>query len=85
MKPTYVKSCENCGKQFETNYEHTRYCGYFCYCQAKRRRTKEARDNCHCPHNTEVICLDKKCEACGWNPEVAQRRLDKILGRECTA
>lgn len=80
MRPTYVKSCENCGKQFESNYEHKRYCGYFCYCQAKRRRTKEARDNCHCPHNTEVICLDKKCDTCGWNPEVAQNRMEKIMG-----
>lgn len=80
MRPTYVKSCENCGKQFETNYEHTRFCGYPCAYQARLRRIKEARDGSKCPYNEALICLDKKCEACGWNPEVAQRRIDEIMG-----
>ena len=34
-----------------------------------------------CPHNKEVACRYKErpCATCGWNPEVAKARLDKIL------
>lgn len=80
MRPTYVKACEYCGKQFETNYSCTRFCGYPCLQQAKKHRIKEARGASQCPHNNYLICLDKKCDTCGWNPEVAQQRMEKILG-----
>lgn len=31
-----------------------------------------------CPHNSEVSCNTPKCGFCGWNPKVAQKRLDDI-------
>lgn len=31
-----------------------------------------------CDHNEHVICRDRKCEKCGWNPVVAEARLEKI-------
>lgn len=32
-----------------------------------------------CPNNGAVICPDKtRCSVCGWNPEVAKKRLEKI-------
>lgn len=34
-----------------------------------------------CPHNEGVACDDykqKPCHRCGWNPKVAQKRLEKI-------
>jgi hypothetical protein len=36
--------------------------------------------NIICPHNTEVICDKQKCESCGWNPEVEQKRKKLIKG-----
>lgn len=34
-----------------------------------------------CPYNPGggVLCERKKCTTCGWNPEVAQARLDAII------
>ena len=37
--------------------------------------------NKDCPYNNALECSVKNCTRCGWNPEVAQRRLDKILGK----
>ena len=31
-----------------------------------------------CDHNPGVICDRKKCYHCGWHPEVAERRIEKI-------
>ena len=31
-----------------------------------------------CPHNAWVMCSAKYCYRCGWNPPVAERRLEKI-------
>ena len=31
-----------------------------------------------CPHNPEVVCQDKKCETCGWNPPVARARVKEV-------
>ena len=33
---------------------------------------------CRCPHNEFVVCSMKKCTRCGWNPDVAKARLEKI-------
>lgn len=34
-----------------------------------------------CPHQETVFCYasEKKCERCGWNPEVSERRLQRII------
>ena len=34
-----------------------------------------------CPYQEAVFCYpsERKCERCGWNPEVAKCRLDKII------
>lgn len=32
-----------------------------------------------CPHNDGVACSVKKCFDCGWHPNVAKYRLNKIL------
>lgn len=28
-----------------------------------------------CPHNEGVECTDQKCDSCGWNSEVSERRM----------
>lgn len=37
-----------------------------------------------CPYNGACWCTQKICRACGWNPKVAQRRKEKLLGRNKT-
>ena len=32
-----------------------------------------------CPHNNALVCESKNCHKCGWHPDVAKRRMDKIL------
>ena len=32
-----------------------------------------------CPHNYELDCDTLKCESCGWNPEVARARVEKVM------
>lgn len=35
-----------------------------------------------CPHNSGVDCLhEDECERCGWNPVVAERRLQHFLAK----
>lgn len=37
-----------------------------------------------CPHNEGVMCAHTAdCENCGWNPEVAERRKEKIYENLC--
>ena len=31
-----------------------------------------------CPHNEGVACTTAKCERCGWDPTVAQKRLEAL-------
>lgn len=31
-----------------------------------------------CPYNDACRCMEKTCRSCGWNPKVAQKRLEKI-------
>lgn len=32
-----------------------------------------------CPHNYEVDCEASKCDRCGWNPEVARKRVEEVI------
>ena len=39
-----------------------------------------------CPHNDGCWCNSRQkrdCYRCGWNPNVAKRRFEEILGKEC--
>lgn len=42
---------------------------------------KQDKGPYQCPHNEACVCQKKDCYHCGWNPTVAQRRLEKILGK----
>ena len=39
---------------------------------SKKNEVKECRFNC------EVLCDIERCRRCGWNPEVAKKRIEKI-------
>jgi hypothetical protein len=34
-----------------------------------------------CDFAENVECEKKKCSTCGWNPEVAQKRLEAIIAK----
>lgn len=34
-----------------------------------------------CRHNENIQCQDARCNECGWNPVIAERRLKRILKR----
>ena len=40
---------------------------------------KAAADSC--PYNDGVACTKKQCEGCGWNPEVARKRDEKLRSK----
>lgn len=42
-------------------------------------KTANYTKDTNCPHNCALLCEVKTCYRCGWNPIVAQKRLDKIL------
>ena len=35
-----------------------------------------------CPYNGMIDCYVKTCKSCGWNPEVAEKRLEKLRGKK---
>lgn len=34
------------------------------------------------PDNTELMCVDKTCDKCGWNPAVKAKRIEKLKGNK---
>lgn len=36
-----------------------------------------------CPYNDACRCTVKNCKRCGWNPVVAERRLEKLRKGKC--
>lgn len=42
------------------------------------RRITKARNKFVCPHNDACVCSVKACINCGWNPNVAKARMEKI-------
>lgn len=39
-------------------------------------------DSPGCPWNAQVDCSDRKCSKCGWNPDVAVRRIEEYKARK---
>lgn len=31
-----------------------------------------------CVHNSHVLCAERNCKKCGWNPECHKRRVEKL-------
>ena len=86
MKIEFV--CEVCGKTRKAHSSNRvgRYCSRECYFTAVKRveaPKKEVKPRApvgECVFQPEsVVCGDRKCENCGWNPVVAKARLDKFL------
>lgn len=71
------KSCIYCGELFTASDHSPKYCSRKCYrlfrsaCYLEQKGIEFA-----CPHNVAIECYTKKCDSCGWNPEVAKARLE---------
>lgn len=76
MEDKKICACMICGTEFVKTRHDGKYCSRRCT-QISAKRAKRARDmekGTDCPHNKELICTNRNCESCGWNPVVAQRR-----------
>lgn len=73
--------CANCGATFITRKKDGKYCSWSCANRHKRAGsgTKESEEFILCHYNQGVVCRQAKCESCGWNPMVSERRSEKIL------
>lgn len=77
-----VYTCEVCGKVKKT-YAHTagRFCSHHCQGIAmtnKKMTPRYQQGNCVF-YPESVICGERNCTNCGWNPVVAKARLEKFL------
>ena len=80
MRHIEIVKCATCGKEVEGRIHNAKYCSK--RCANLRANARKSRTNTfQCPHNHEVTCTVQKCRACGWNPDVAQRRMEKLMGR----
>jgi hypothetical protein len=80
--------CEECGVEFrDDRRKDRRFCSERCsaryYTRKYRGVIKAAQPKeVPCHHNEAVFCTEpKRCGACGWNPDVAMARQDRILKR----
>lgn len=89
----YEFTCKECGqvKQVRRKQELRTFCSVSCASKFNRRNYthnidtsypwKRAKGNRSwiCRYNPEgCACEDRNCSECGWNPEVAERRLKEF-------
>ena len=71
--------CEICGTEFVKTRPDKKYCTRKCTMVAVNRAAREkyrakAEERGDCPYNTAIMCDERKCNSCGWNPAVAHKR-----------
>lgn len=82
----YEYTCPVCGKltQVSRSYQVRTYCSRACSAKAREAERSDISSeflNGECIFQPESIdCFKRECSKCGWNPEVAKARLDKIMG-----
>ena len=67
--------CQNCGKEIPVD---RKYCSSKCN-KAYKRRESYKQSHELCLYNDSVECGQKRCSKCGWNPDVMQNRIDRIV------
>lgn len=85
----YEKTCPTCGTVFKTDRIVAKFCCHRCANSSVKFIGKEKFDpdiewyrvptdkhKWQCPYETEVACKLRRCDKCGWNPEVAKERLE---------
>lgn len=85
MRHIEIVICANCGEKFEARSKSAKYCSHYCanhvyHVRTYKKKKRGESGRVVCPHNSHVKCHIHMCDSCVWNPEVAQRRIDKIMG-----
>ena len=79
----YEYVCQTCGKtvSVERSWQVRAYCSVSCGAKASAAKRREIDSKCidgECIYQPESIdCYKRNCSKCGWNPEVAQARLER--------
>ena len=84
-----ILNCAWCGDVFAAKSKTAKYCNISCYNKARAERyysnsrlQREQMDLDSCQYNSGVSCVPMgDCSKCGWNPEVARKRFERILAR----
>ncbi len=72
--------CVVCGKKGEARHGDKMYCSNRCNAIAFRRRHSNDTEQL-CRFNEGVTCNGGDCSSCGWNPEIADQRMDMAMRR----
>jgi len=86
----YERTCLLCNTEFKTPYKNQKYCCKTCSNRGRHIPSvvergkfdkslawdKDEDDKWQCPYRDGVSCHVRKCDKCGWNPEVAKARLE---------
>lgn len=77
--------CAVCGKRGmdTSNRQNRKFCSPECselYYRRKNGVGIDKEDRQYCQFNDGVECYQRKCGKCGWNPEVAKKRLEVACG-----
>lgn len=87
MRKKRPYTCVNCGIGFESVIKDAKFCGKHCSNQYKQTQGNAELNSgqyaIQCPNNEGVVCDRPYCYKCGWNPVVAQRRMDNFRRRKC--
>ena len=76
-----IVRCPECGELFTRKQPSKRFCSPKCKAAYNNRASAAKKQKLidekgtGCPYNEALICTNHKCEKCGWNPAVAERRL----------
>lgn len=81
--------CQGCGIPFFSDRKDRTFCSHSCAGENRIRTCgmahcdtslnwKKVHGVWKCPYNDAVGCTFRKCDKCGWNPEVADARTKAI-------
>lgn len=73
--------CKGCGKYFTAKSEYRKFCDAACYDRFHKIKNAPIPTEVACRFSDGVVCDKQECEKCGWNPEVAERRVAQIRER----
>ncbi len=85
----YEYICKGCGKTFTDNIADRVFCSLSCSATNRSRTCgmahcdtslnwKKVDGKWECPYQKNVGCTFRRCDKCGWNPEVAKARTEKF-------